>query len=218
MQQNVRILLVDDHALVRDMLQQRLETESFFEVVGTGSSAEEGMQLALELRPDVILMDIDMPGLTCFEAARRILAALSDVRIIFLSAYTHDHYIEEALSVGALGYLTKGDPPEKIVEAIREVIESRACFSQEVQDRIVIDAGRARLKPRAKTRASTLTPREVEVLRYIAKGYTKKQIAPLLHVSVKTVEKHSGNLMHKLAIHDRVSLARFAIREGLAEA
>ncbi|MHC4342715.1 MAG: response regulator, partial [Planctomycetota bacterium] len=208
--------MVDDHALVRETLSERLGREEAFEVVGAASTADEGIRLARDHRPDVILMDIEMPGMVSFDAAREILTAQPDVRIIFLSAYLHDRYIEDALKVGALGYLTKADPPERVVEAIHEVAANRAFFSEGVRDRIVFEANRPKLVGKGYSRASTLTPRELEVLRYVARGLSKKEIAGLLHVTVKTVEKHSDNLMRKLDIHDRVELARFAIREGLA--
>ncbi len=214
----VRILLVDDHALLRDALGERLHREDSLDVVGTASTAEEAIELARSLRPDIILMDIDMPGLTCFEAAKRILQEREHVRIVFLSAYTHDHYIEEALSVGAMGYLTKAEPPDRVISAIREVAEDHTCFSDAVLNRIVFEDCGAKLATTGKSRVSTLTNREVEILRYLARGLGKKEIARIVHVSTKTVDKHTENLMRKLDIHDRVELARFAIREGLAEA
>jgi len=214
---DVRILLVDDHALVRETLRELLQREPGFSVVGTAGSAEEAVDLAFALVPDVIVTDVDMPGVVCFDAARRISALHPEIRLIFLSAYTHDHYIEQALQVGALGYLTKGESPDRVVAAIRAAMDNQAYFSGEVRDRIVCDCGQARLAPRGTTRTSMLTPREIEVLRYIAQGLSKKQIAGMMHISVKTVDRHSGNLMAKLDIHDRVELARFAIREGLTE-
>lgn len=214
--QRVKILLVDDHALLREALRTRLEKEFLFSIVGIAGSADEAIDLARKLHPDVILMDIDMPGLICFDAVRTILAAQPDTRVIFLSAHTHDRYIDEALRVGALGYITKNEPPERLTKAIREVMEGRADFSDSVRSRIVFDADRPRLAPSRATRASRLTPRETEVMRYVARGLSKKEIASLMHVSLKTVEKHTENLMTKLDIHDRVEIARFAIREGFA--
>lgn len=113
--------------------------------------------------------------------------------------------------------MTKGEPPGRVVAAIREVAANKAHFSDEVQARLVFDSDGTRLARKGRPRASTLTPREVEVLRYVAKSLAKKEIAGIMHISPKTVEKHSDNLMRKLDIHDRVELARFAIREGLAE-
>ena len=214
---SVRILLVDDHALMREMLSVHLAQEPSFDIVGTAANAGEAIELAIERRPNVVVMDIDMPGLSCFDAARRIAAAQPEVRFVFLSAYTHDRYIEQALAVGALGYVAKTEPPDKIVAAIRAVADKKAYFSEEVQARIVLDADRPRLAPRGKSRMSTLTPRELEVLQYVSRGLAKKEIAGMMNISLKTVEKHSDNLMRKLSVHDRVELTRLAIREGLVE-
>ena len=218
MMQVTSVLLADDHALLRGMLSDRLSREPRLEVVGTAATADEALTLAFELRPKVIVLDIDMPGLSCFDAARMMIARQPDVKILFLSAHVHDHYIEQALKVGAMGYVTKSTAPEVVIEAIHEVAANRAFFSEEVRSRIVVDSGGARLSEPLKTRISTLTNREMQVLRYIASGLAKKEIAEIMHVSVNTVDKHSAHLMSKLDIHDRVELARFAIREGLSEA
>lgn len=212
----LKILLVEDHALVREMLQNRLQQEEDFEVVGAASNGEEALEIASHTEPDILMMDIDMPGMNCFEAARRIVSYRPTVRLVFLSAYTHDHYIEQALSVGALGFITKGEPPARIVNAIHEVAADRAFFSDQVRERIVFDAKETRLTPQS-SKGKKLTARELEVLSYIARGHSKKEIALLLHVGVKTVDKHTENLMRKLGIHDRVELARYAIREGITQ-
>ena len=163
-------------------------------------------------------MDIDMPGLICFDAARRITALQPDARIIFLSAFLHDHYIDQALRAKARGYLTKREPPETVVAAILEVASGGAYFSEEIRSRIVVETGGTKLAERSASLISILTTRETETLRYIAKGLAKKEIAATMGVSVKTVDRHATNLMSKLDIHDRVELARFAIREGIADA
>ena len=214
----VRIVVADDHALVRGALAERLRREPEFEVVGTAGTADEAIELAMQLQPHVVLMDIDMPGLICFDAARTMMTTSPEVRVIFLSAFIHDWYIEQALAVKARGYITKREPPERVVSAIREVAAGGAFFSDEVRSRLVVDSSGAKLAEESKSRASTLTSREVEVLRYIAKGLSKKEVAQTMHLSVKTIDRHCANLMQKLDIHDRVELARFAIREGLAEA
>ncbi len=218
MTNDVKILVVDDHALVRGALSERLRREPGFEVVGTAGTADEAIDKTMAVKPDIILMDIDMPGLICFDAARTISSTSPNTKLIFLSAFLHDWYIEQALSVKARGYLTKREPPETVVAAVREVAAGGAYFSDEVRTRIVVDASGAKLAQKSKSRASTLTAREVEVLRYVARGLSKKEIAATMHLSVKTVDRHCANLMTKLDIHDRVDLARFAIREGLAEA
>ncbi len=219
MSQAIRILLVDDHTMVREMLQLQLGREADLDVVGTASNAEEAVTLSRELNPDIIVMDIDMPGELCFAAARQIKATHADTRILYLSAFFHDRYIEDALAAGASGYLTKDEPIETIIRAVRMAGSGIAYFSPKVQSRIVVDTKGMRLgQESGRSRASLLTQRELETVRYIARGLSKKEIAGLMHVSVKTVDMHTQNCMAKLDIHDRVELARFAIREGLAEA
>jgi DNA-binding NarL/FixJ family response regulator len=215
----IRVLLADDHQLVRDVLGERLSREPDMIVVAKASDAEEALLMSRSYQPDVLLMDIDMPGLICFDAAERIMALRHEVRIVFLSAFFNDRYITEALRIKARGYLTKREPPEKVIAAVREVAAGGAYFSDEVRDRLVVNAnGGIDLTPQGKTRASTLTPRELEVLRYIARGMSKKEVATTMSISVKTIENHCGSLMAKLGIHDRVGLTLYAIREGLAEA
>ncbi|MGB2985201.1 MAG: response regulator transcription factor [Phycisphaerae bacterium] len=199
-------------------LAERLQREPGLAVVGTASTADEAIDKAIECHPDVVLMDIDMPGLICFDAARRITALQPDARIIFLSAFLHDHYIDQALRAKARGYLTKREPPETVVAAILEVASGGAYFSEEIRSRIVVETGGTKLAERSASLISILTTRETETLRYIAKGLAKKEIAATMGVSVKTVDRHATNLMSKLDIHDRVELARFAIREGIADA
>lgn len=214
----IKILVVDDHALVRSTLAERLQREEGFAVVGLAASADEAITKALECRPDVVLMDIDMPGLLCFEASERITSMCPETSVIYLSAFYNDRFIGQALAAKASGYLTKSETCETVVKAVREVAAGGAYFSAEVRSRIVVGPRGARLAQEPRPRVSTLTPREVEILQYLARGLAKKQIAQTLSISVKTVDWHTFNLMEKLNIHDRVELARFAIREGLAEA
>lgn len=213
-----RILMVDDHVLVRQALADHLSREDIFKVVGTAASADEAIGLAVEHQPDIVIMDIDMPGMICFDAAQRINESNPEVRLVFLSAFFNDSYIEQALKVKARGYLTKSEPLETLIAAIREVARDGVYFSDEVRSRLILDCDGVRLARKGRTKVSLLTNRELEVLRYIARGLPKKEIAATMQLSVKTVENHCNNLMNKLDIHDRVELTRFAIREGLAEA
>lgn len=218
MNNRISIMLVDDHSMVRSMLRDRLEVEPDMTVVADVGSADEAIAQAAKLKPDVILMDIDMPGIVCFDAARSIMTESPNTRIIFLSAFFHDRYIEQALEVRAWGYITKSEPEQAVVNAIRTVHTGATYFSPEVQGRIVVDARGPRLAHQAISRVSTLTERELEILRYLARGMSKKEIADTVQISVNTVNRHTSSIMNKLNFHDRVELARFAIREGLAEA
>ena len=212
-----RILIVDDHALVRDMLSQRLAQEPDLEVVGLAQDAGQALDLTLRLRPDMVVLDIDMPGLSAFDAAQRIGTELPGTRVFFLSGYVQDGYIAQALQARARGYATKGGTPDGLLTCIRKVLKGGTCFCPEVRSRLEITADGPRLAACVRTRAQLLTPRELEVLSYLAKGLAKKEIAHITDLSVKTVEQHCTHLMQKLDIHDRVELARFAIREGLVQ-
>lgn len=218
MAEPISILLVDDHALVRGTVTHRLIDEPDLEVVASAANADEAVAEAVRTRPDIILMDIDMPGLCCFDASEIIQSRCPDTRILFLSAFHNDRYIERALSVRAWGYIIKCESVETVIQAIRKVHDGRAYFSSEVQQRLLIEQGRPRLASAGVSRVSSLSDRETEVLRYIARGLSQKQIAETMRLSEHTVHRHSTSLMKKLNIHSRVELSRFAIREGLAEA
>ena len=213
----IRVLLVDDHAMLRDALGRMLSCEKDIQVVGTAGSAEQAIQEIPGLRPAVVVLDIDMPGLNSFEAAQAIRDRHPEVRVAFLSAYFQDRYIEQALAAEAAAYVTKGEPFAAIADAIRAVARGEVYFSPDVQGRLVIDADGVRLARPGTTRAAQLTAREVEVLRHLARGLSVKEIALALHVAARTVDRHKENLMSKLDIHDRVELTRFAIREGFVE-
>jgi len=212
------ILIVDDHALVRNMLAERVAASTDLCVVGVAGDAETALNEAIRLKPDIVVMDIDMPGMVCFDAARVIRSRCPDTRILFLSAFFHDRYIEQALAVEASGYATKNEPPEALIKAIRAVASGETYYSAEVLSRVVVTSSGVSLPEGRHSRTSTLTERELEILRYLVRGLAKKEIAELMHISVNTVNRHSDSIMAKLDIHDRVQLACFAIREGLAEA
>lgn len=213
----VSVLVVDDHAMVRDMLARQLGAEPDLAVLATAANADEALAQAARLSPDVVLMDIDMPGMHCFDAARSLQSLCPRTRVVFLSAFFHDRYIEQALSVRAWGYITKTESEQSLLQAIRKVASGSTYFSPAVQARMVIDGPVPRLAAQASTRASTLSQRELQVLRYLTRGLAKKQIALQMQISMNTVHRHVQSLMTKLDIHDRVELTRFAIREGLAE-
>lgn len=214
----ITLVLADDHALIRDAMGKLLSAEPDLCVLAEAQTADEAVTLVLQERPAIVLLDIDMPGRTAFDAARIIRSRSSATQIIFLSAFTHDRYIEAALAAGASAYLTKSELVDTVINVIRIVARGGVYFSQQVRDRIVIDRNGPRLQVMPVTRTSTLTPRELEVLSHLASGLSKKEIAEAMSLSVGTVNNHTANLMAKLEIHDRVELARFAIREGLVKA
>ena len=215
----IRILSVDDHAFLVEGLRARFEIEHDLECVGRLESAERLLSVAKELRPDIVLMDIEMPGPDPFEIAEDLLRTVPGVRVIFLSAYVRDHYISAAINAGAHGYFSKSDEMGSIIVGIRKVAHQGVfAFSPKVLARCKPSSGRKRgeVVPPA-SKLDTLSPREQEVLRMIGRGLSRIEIAGALCRSAKTIDGHREKIMEKLDIHDRGELVRFAIREGMAE-
>ena len=212
--EKTKVLLVDDHVIVRDSLARRLEDEPDLEVPHTAGDADEGLALAEGNAFDVIVMDINMPGMSCFEAAKRLQTTHPDLPLVFLSAYWNDAFIEQAQGVGAVGLLSKSDEPDLLINAIRTVVDGGVFLSDEVRGRFESDDNDT--PDESKTKLSTLTPREVDVLRWVGMGQSRKQMAAQLGISENTVAVHTNRIMRKLDIHDRVGLARFAIKIGLS--
>jgi len=215
----IRILCVDDHSFLTEGLRARFEPERDIEFVGSLLSADGLIQEVRRLKPDVVLVDIEMPGIDPFEAIDNLRHTNPDVKAIILSAYVRDHYISAAFDAGAWGYFCKSDDPAEIIEGVRKVKKGEFAFGPKVQERCQPSGGGRRGKPQAPvSKISALTPREQEVLRMIGKGLTRAEIAKALCRSPKTVDGHRESIMGKLDIHDRGELVRFAIREGLVEA
>lgn len=211
----ITVLLAEDHAIVRQGLSALLRAEGHFQVVGGARNGREAVKQAVALRPDVVLMDIAMPVLNGLEATRQILAENPKAKIIILSAYGDDAYIERMCEAGVAGFLEKQASAEILIEAIREVADGKTYFSPSIARRLRDLPLSRDGQPRAGGRR--LTTREAEVLQLIAEGYANKQIASTLHISVKTVEKHRAQLMKKLHIHDTAGLTRHAIATGVIE-
>lgn len=208
----LRILLADDHLIVRQGLKALLEREGL-EVVGEAADGRQAIRLAAALRPDVVVLDLSMPVLNGLDAAREMLEARPDARVILLTVYTEDHYILEAIRAGIRGYVVKTEAIADLVEAIQEVSRGATYLSPRVS-RTVVEAYLAKREPAP----DPLTPREREVLQLIADGKTTREIAQHLGVSVKTAESHRTNMMAKLDIHGTARLVRYAIRRGLIQA
>ncbi len=211
----MRILCVDDHAFLAEGLRARFALEADLECVGWRSNAENIIGEVKRLKPDIVLLDIEMPGPDPFDAIKDLQRRFPEIRTIILSAYVRDHYFEAAVDAGAWGYLSKGDNPEGIVAGIRKVARGEFAMSPEVEERCGLP--RARRLQRPKSKLSLLTPREQQILRMIGKGMSRAGIAQALHRSRKTVDAHQASIMEKLSIHDRVELVRYTIREGLVE-
>ena len=216
----IRVLCVEDHAFLVDGLRARFEMEADISCIGHLESAERLVSMAQELRPDIVLMDIEMPGPDPFETVVDLMRTVPSSRVVFLSAYIRDHYISAAVNAGAFGYLSKSDETDEIIEGIRTVAR-RGVFvlSPKVKARCASTKGLKRGQTSPLTiKLDSLTPREHEVLRMIGRGMTRTEIAKTLCRSVKTIDGHREKIMNKLDIHDRGELVRFTIREGLAEA
>jgi DNA-binding NarL/FixJ family response regulator len=213
----IKILVVDDHGLVRDSLMESLSREADFQVLGVAEDADDAITKVLELRPDLVLMDIDMPGISCFDAIQIIRSRAPETKFILVTAYEHDEHLEQALRVKANGFVTKSEGIASLAEAVRNVAAGRIHFSPEVMSRLVIKGDELKLENPPKSRLSMLSPRERELLRVLARGVSLKDAATILGISYKTADKQKASLMAKLDIHDRVELARYAIREGLVE-
>jgi len=213
----VSVIVVDDHGIVRDGVSGLLSREKDIRVVGVAVNADEAISKVVETKPDVVLMDIDMPGVSCFDAVQIIHSRSPNTKVILLTAHEHDEYLEQALRVKANGYVVKSEGMVALADAIRDVAKGKAHFSPEVMDRLVIKGGKIELDNPPKTRRSMLSPRERELLRILAKGLSLKEAASILGISYKTADKQKASLMAKLDIHNRVELSRFAIREGMIE-
>lgn len=208
----IRVVIADDHAIVRDGLRALIESSAGLTVVGEAANGQEAWQRARELRPDVLVLDLSMPGSSGLDAAARIAADCAGVRIIALTMHEERGYVAQMLRAGAAGYVLKRTASAELVQAIRVVAAGGSYVDPSLAGDLLTDH-------RPGTRAmdadalADLSAREREVLRYVALGYTNKEIAAALELSVKTVETHKANAMTKLGFRSRAALVRFAIQQ-----
>ena len=207
----VRVLLVDDHPVVRQGLRALLSTQDGIEVVGEADDGEAAVAAAERLSPDVVLMDVVMPGMDGIEALRRIGERRPQTRVVMLTSYADERRAMEAVDAGASGFLLKDASPRDVAAAIRAAHRGEAVLHPSVAAKLLAE----RRRPPAAH--ADLTARELEVLRLIARGLQNKQIAAQLHVSEKTVKTHVSAILRKLDVTDRTQAAMYAVRERLAE-
>lgn len=212
--EKIRVLLADDHTVVRQGLRALLEAEPDISVVGEADDGRQAVQLAKKLSPEVVVMDIAMPNLNGLEATRQISRDVPTAKLLVLSSYNDDEYVTQVIKAGAKGYLLKQTAATDLIKAVREVRKGNPFFGPIITRRLD-DANRGAFLNGKKQ--GSLTSREMEVLQLIAEGKANKQIAAALSISIKTVEKHRQQVMNKLNIHDIAGLTRYAISKGIIE-
>lgn len=213
----IRIVLVDDHLCVLELLAACINAAPDLEVAATATDADEGLRRILEQKPDIALLDVSLPGRGAFDVAQELVVRQRATKIAFFTGFVSDLFLSQALRLGARGYLVKGEPIQTLLDGLRRIAAGEMVFSAEVRHRLDFDPRRRRFAVRTETRLAALTPRQLEVMRHLAHGRSVKEVARLMHLSEKSVDSHKHRIMTKLDIHDRVELARFAIREGLTQ-
>jgi DNA-binding NarL/FixJ family response regulator len=208
----MKVLIADDHGIVRSGLRMLLERQMDIEVVGEASDGLEARDMAIRSRPDLAILDVKMPKLTGLQATREIRAQAPNVAVLILSMYDDERYLFEALKAGASGYVLKAQADSDLIEAVRAVERGEPFLTPDAQRALIQD-----VLGHGSSRDEELTPREQEVVKLVAEAHTNKEIAAILHLSEKTVENHRSNAMRKLGMRDRVELVRYAIRRGLID-
>jgi two-component system, NarL family, response regulator NreC len=211
----IRILIADDHGVIRAGLRALLEKEPGWQVVGEASDGHEAQRLALELQPDIVLLDITMPGPDGIQVTRQLTASLPRARILILTLHEGVSMLREALAAGAAGYIVKRAVDVELISAINTVARGEMYVHPSMTQALIRDL--APLTEAGKPTLASLTPREVEVLRLVARGLTNRQIAKALTLSVRTVDTHRANLMNKLGVSSRSELIQYAIDHHLLD-
>lgn len=215
LQQFVRVLVADDHQMWREALAGLLEGHPRIRVVGSSANPDEVLHLAVETAPHVIVTEVSVGGRSVFDFAETLIARVPTVRLLFVSAFLADAVVTQALRLNNASYILKGEPFETLCTAIERAAAGKRTLSPAVQERVIFDPAQQAYTVRHETELTGLTGRQLQVLRHLASGDSVKEIARVLHLSQKSVDSHKYRIMNKLGIHDRVKLARFAIREGL---
>jgi DNA-binding NarL/FixJ family response regulator len=217
--EKIKVILADDHTVVRQGLRALLAAEEDIEIVAEAGDGRQAVQLVKKLMPNVAVMDIAMPHLNGLEATRQIARLVPQTKVLILSSYSDDEYVQQLTEAGAAGYLIKQTAANDLLKAIREANKGNAYFSPTIAKRLRDQCREAFVNggQPSRRRSDNLTTREAEVLQLIAEGRANKQIAAELCISIKTVEKHRQQVMNKLGIHDVAGLTRHAIAKGIIE-
>jgi two-component system response regulator NreC len=211
----IRILLADDHTVVRKGLRLLLESQPEFQVIADAANGREAVAMADQHRPDVVVMDVAMPTLNGIEAARQISARLPQTAVVFLSMHADESYVLRALKVGARAYLLKDSAEHDLINAVKAVSEGKAFFSPAISKMLVEDYMRQMQERKLEDSYELLTTREREVLQLLAEGKNNKEVAGILNLSLYTVETHRSNIFQKLNLHSGAELILYAIRKGV---
>lgn len=211
---STRVLLVDDHAIIREGLRSLLEKQPDMEVVADADDGRKAIELVRELSPDIVIMDVTMPGLNGIEATRLIAAELPNVKIVALSIHSQRRFVADMLSAGAVGYILKECLFDELLQAIGVVTSGGRYLSPKIAE-VVVDDYVKHLSNISDSPLSALTGREREVLQLVAEGKSTKEIALELHVSTKTIEANRRQMMDKLGVNSIAELTKYAVREGL---
>jgi len=215
---SIRVMLVDDHSVVRAGIKSLLEAEEDITVVGEAATGEEAVKKAIEIKPDVVLMDLAMPGIGGIEATREIKSKIPQVNVLALTMHDNEEYFFAVLKAGASGYILKGSEPQDLISAVHAVRQGHAFLSPEVAKIVLSSYVQGMVTDQEDTENfSTLSPREKEIFNLVAEGKTNREIAEDLYLSVRTVEKHRANMMGKLGLSNRAEFIRYAIRTGLID-
>lgn len=215
---NIRVVLVDSQQLVLDCLKDRLNSEPGLSVVGIAVTSDEGVAVVDDLMPDVVVMDMELSGRGVFEAICDLRCRHRQMKFLILTSLQSDILLAHALQVKANGYALKTEAVSTVIEAIRNVVSGLPFFSEIVRSRLHFNTEQNAYSLKTTQAAAELTPRQMEVLRHLARGASVKEVAKLMHLSQKSVDSHKYRIMNKLGIHDRVDLTRFAIREQIIQA
>jgi DNA-binding NarL/FixJ family response regulator len=214
---SVRVILVDDHSVVRKGVRALLEKETDLDVVGEASNGLDAIELVSKMRPDLVVLDLMMPGMHGLEVARRIIQEHSGTRVIVLSMHSDEGYVLAALRNGVSGYVLKDTTEDQIVEAIRKVSQGERYLSPPISERAIEAYIQKARQGQVGDPYETLTNREREILQLSAQGLSNPEIATRLYISPRTVETHRSNLMHKLGLASQTDLIRFALKRGLID-